>query len=305
MKLGYSMLLGEHIDASAVQHKDCEGFQIVCPSCREPVFKVERPGDGSTAHYLSHYVATTSYAADCELRVASMAVGAVNAADNAARGQRLAFFLQVLRKLIASNPIYAKGDGLPHRVIVRSKIIAELRNMEHLAVSRQRFLADAVSFHEAASAYLDDMRRTGGRIETAFATAVQERIAHDIWCHLLSPNARINFDYLFNHAYLMLLSRVAAAATSRRFGQQEQAFVMAVTGLVEASRRRGREMIAQMAATPLSPPFASEDATVLSKVMSEIMHEMIGTLIGLPYFDALREAGHRLTSPGAEPAPTA
>ena len=38
MKLGYSILLGETLDASALQYRDCERFQVVCPNCHEPIF---------------------------------------------------------------------------------------------------------------------------------------------------------------------------------------------------------------------------------------------------------------------------
>ena len=42
MKLGYSLLLGEHIEAEWIEYTDCKVFQIVCPNCKEPIFKVFR-----------------------------------------------------------------------------------------------------------------------------------------------------------------------------------------------------------------------------------------------------------------------
>ena len=69
MKTGYSMLLGEYVDSEAINYTDCKSFQIVCPICREPVFKVERSHPPPTLHYLSHYEESKAFATDCELRV--------------------------------------------------------------------------------------------------------------------------------------------------------------------------------------------------------------------------------------------
>ena len=72
MKLGYSLLLGEHIEAEWIEYTDCKVFQIVSPNCKEPIFKVFRQVPPPGVHYLSHYEKDSAYEADCELRVASM-----------------------------------------------------------------------------------------------------------------------------------------------------------------------------------------------------------------------------------------
>lgn len=54
MKLGYSNLLSELIRAELIDYKDSEKFQIVCPCCKEPVFKVIRSNESIPIHYLSH-----------------------------------------------------------------------------------------------------------------------------------------------------------------------------------------------------------------------------------------------------------
>lgn len=66
MKLGYSNLLGEFIDAQGIGYEDCKGFQIVCPSRREPVFKgMRESGVAEAVHYLSHYEKDKAYASEC------------------------------------------------------------------------------------------------------------------------------------------------------------------------------------------------------------------------------------------------
>lgn len=99
MKLGYSNLLGEYLNAVDIGYPDCKGFQVVCPACREPVFKVLRSGE-MDLHYLTHYAAQKSFAADCELRVGGIGKGDFERHNAASRGQRLAYFLGVLRQCL-------------------------------------------------------------------------------------------------------------------------------------------------------------------------------------------------------------
>ena len=95
MKHGFSILLGEFIHASGIVHKDSEYFQIICPACHEPIFKVERPGEEEVIHYLSHYKREKSLVEECELRVNSLPTEKLEKTNSEAREQRLLFFLQV------------------------------------------------------------------------------------------------------------------------------------------------------------------------------------------------------------------
>ena len=92
MKLGYSNLLGEYAAASELEYRDCEKFQIVCPQCREPLFKVLRDIDETPTHYLSHYAAARAYASDCEMRVSAISTGAMEEHGRSSRNQRLERF---------------------------------------------------------------------------------------------------------------------------------------------------------------------------------------------------------------------
>ena len=52
MKYGFSLLLNEYIHPELVEYKDSKIFQIVCPECYEPIFKVNR---NNKVTYFSHY----------------------------------------------------------------------------------------------------------------------------------------------------------------------------------------------------------------------------------------------------------
>ncbi len=193
MKLGYSNLLGEHLSAGHLHHKDCEPFQIVCPSCREPVFKTERGGGDEIIHYLSHYAADKAYHVECELRVASLHVNQVAQSDKISRDQRLKFFLDVLRDMIATNPIYERGPDAAQAMFNRSKILAWLRTMHREFLVKQAFTQ--ADFEEMAGEYIDDLTKAGAALDTSFAETTQRRIAYDVWRTVLSHAARSNFDF--------------------------------------------------------------------------------------------------------------
>jgi hypothetical protein len=287
VKLGYSNLLGEHLTASHLHHKDCEPFQIVCPSCREPIFKAERQGGVETIHYLSHYAADKAYHADCELRVASLNVNQVAQSDKISRDQRLKFFLAVLRDMIATNPIYQHGTDSAQTMLNRSKILTWLRTMHREHLVKQAF-TQAV-FEEMAGEYIDDLAKACAALDTSFAESTQRRIAYDVWRTVLSHAARSNFDFLFNHAYTQLIGRMARLGDARPLVGPERMLLGMLARLPQTSKRGGAALIREMAETPMGMPFATEGSTILSKALSEVCHEMVGTLLGLPYFEFLRD----------------
>ena len=41
MEIGYSLLLSSYVPATEMEYSDTEDFMIVCPNCKEPVFKKE------------------------------------------------------------------------------------------------------------------------------------------------------------------------------------------------------------------------------------------------------------------------
>lgn len=287
MKIGYSNLLGEHVQAELIHHKDCEPFQVVCPACREPVFKVERNEESDGIHYLSHYAAAKSFHTDCELRVSALPAELISQDNKTSRDQRLRYFLQVLRDMVAEDKIYSNSPQQSQRLLNRSKAISFLR-LQHYEMARKLSWSQA-AFAEAVTGYRDDLASQGAFLKTTFAAAVQERVAFDMWNSLLSANGRLNYEFLFNHGYVQLLSRLEVAKDGGRAVPPDQLrMYRSLANLVNASKKGGMQILGEMAQVEVGPPFALEGMTLLGKAMSEVMHEMVGTLIGLPYFDVLK-----------------
>lgn len=181
MKFGYSILLGEHVEAEEVAYKDCEVFQVVCPACMEPVFKGERGvGEDAKAHYLSHYRADKSLASDCELRVGSLVKTDLERSNTASREQKLKLFLSVLQ-----GAVIRTHWGAENRNRLR-KMVRDMQSAKHLAALRDVASQPKYTQHllesfdlNAESYYVD-----AGRPETTYSERVQRRIASDMLRHI-------------------------------------------------------------------------------------------------------------------------
>lgn len=293
MKTGYSLLLGEFIDAEVIGYTDCKSFQIVCPICREPVFKVERNHPPPALHYLSHYEASKAFASDCELRVKAISDQEKDRDNSLSRGQKLEYFLSVLREEILRKEFGTSPENIEK---VRQAIKA-MMNAPGVQIFRDIFHRHQLSNHEMNTPhnlsilfdeYIKDIVSVGGEFPTTgFAIATQKRIATDVWLHLLSAKAMGNFSFLFCSGYLVFSGRIEEAQRRRPIYQFEQDFLVVLARLIKISRKKAEALLVKMGSTSIGPPYAISGSTYFSKVASEICHEMLGILLRLPYFEML------------------
>jgi hypothetical protein len=292
MQTGYSILLGEYINADAISYRDCEPFQIVCPTCHEPVFKVARSADDNAIEYLSHYKQSGSYDSDCELRVASTPSSEREQHNSQSRDQKLSYFLSVFRSALEQDPYvsYSKGLEYSHKRINRSKALCLFRE-QHFEIGRKGGMAERTQFQDAAEFYLKEVSEFGGVPKTGFSMATQTRIASDMMKLLITGQGKPNYNALFNHSAVYLLQRYQTRASNETAERIEVAENIAyfVSGLIQSGKKAGMQLIADMHATPIYPPHVEAPATYLLKVATEIGHEMIGTLLRLPYFELLKQ----------------
>ena len=219
MKLGYSMLLGELIEAGGVEYGDCQGFQIVCPSCKEPVFKVHRHEQG--IHYLSHYEKAKAYEAECELRVNSISTRDIEATNATSRGQSLQYFLSVLRVwtikrlgfVEKEEKLIKKVMSAPGPQMMRDKVLDFFKGIE--AEGERSF----ESFIDAPRKVWEP--RTSGEIWTGFALQTQRRIVKDICIHLISPNGQGNFAFIWAAAYIETVFNLLQKRLDKNPGREE------------------------------------------------------------------------------------
>lgn len=200
MKTGYSLLLGELVPATAVEHADTVGFQICCPECRDPVFKVARTqGDNATVEFFSHHRAPKDVVAECELRVGAIGDAEIASRNAASRGQTLKAFLSVLRDALALDvAMYRPLTPQQSHSVMRSypKMAWLFEYMEIALVN-----SELDGFAAMADYYLGSIEQAGMRLETGFSRGIQRRIALDIVEHLRAPHMAKSRSYLIEHVF--------------------------------------------------------------------------------------------------------
>lgn len=297
MKTGYSLLLGEFVGADVLEYRDCERFQITCPACREPVFKVGRDIAGSTRHYLSHYRADKSFDADCELRVSGLRLDEMERQGSISREQRLEYFLKVLREA-ALDVLYPEGDirrfvdGSRDWLLGQTKAMSKpfglriLRSLNYGALKKGKAFSSLEFFRLCADSYLEDY----GGVETEFSWWVQTRIAYDIVRALGSDKHQPLHDFLWNSGYLITLLRFEAGCTASNASsvQQYERLSLYLHALFRGGKSQSIEIINKMRRDVAYPPFTEAPMDFLGKGMAEISHEMIGILLRIPYLDLIR-----------------
>lgn len=292
MKLGYSLLLGEYISAEKIDYVDCKNFQIVCPICKEPVFKVERQLELQPIHYLSHYNRDKAYVEECELRVLTISKTDIQSANNISRDQKLEYFLSVLKDAILENeyskdqekikPVKALFNKLCH-----SAALQFFRDKMYELLKQNTLRCNDNDIYELFDEYIKFSRTIP---KTSFSIDIQKRIALDIWKHLLSAKAKGNYSYLFSHGYIMLMRRIEAAQAVRQLYEFEIKLYFYMDKLIDSTKQKGGKIFEKLIHYSIGPPFAIENSNLLNKMASEINHEMLGCLIRLPYFEIIKKA---------------
>lgn len=293
MKIGYSMLLGEYIDSEKISYTDCKSFQIVCPVCKEPVFKVERKQPSSTLHYLSHYEKSKTVVSDCELRVESISYHDRESTNNLSRGQKLEYFLSLLRNEIikrefGSNPQIVNKVKKEIRLWMNAPGVRLFRDLFYKHQSENDEMNKFENLSVIFDDYVDDFKSSGDNFPlTGFAISTQKRIASDVCLHLLSAKTGGNFTFLFCIAFGLLSERISSASKSRSLHQFEKDFIDVLNRLTKVGKGKSGSIITALNKTPIGPPYAISGSTYLTKLASEICFEMLGILLRLPYFEML------------------
>ena len=288
MLKGYSVLLGEYIDAESLSYKDCKPFQIVCPCCKEPVFKVKKTNDIKSLNYLSHYKKETSFESNCELRVSSISSEEHVRHNSQSRNQKISHFLSVFTKALSDEPCMSYGLKKTHKTINKSKAWCFFREQCYESSKRGGMALEEL-FQESAVFYLEETDNLWGLPKTGFSLQVQARIANDMMTLLMSHKGKDNYNALYNHSALVLLKRYEIPEENAGADELEVMKNVSyfITKMISSGKKDGMNTMSQMKATPIYPPFVDQPTSYITKVASEISHEMIGTLLRLPYFKIL------------------
>ena len=304
MKIAYSLLLGEHIEAGRIDYQECKTFQITCPACSEPVFKGVKqfPAKDEPTHYFAHYEKSKSYVEECELRVGALKATDIEKVRAESRDQRLAYFLSVFGEAIEKMlKVTSEGFQQPQKLwwlvakLKRSKPVAEdLFQMIYEAHQNGFAKFSDAEFDEIFDTYVDDFgsEYLKNYAPESFSLLTLKRLARDFYRYLISAPARDNFKLLFIAGYFMVYYRMLV---KRHLGEPysesfEAQLHRAFFELPEMNRQKGRAAFHKMSQTPVRYRSGGHPISLLGKVQTEISHEMFGVLLKLPYLDMLREA---------------
>src|SRR5438477_9816213 len=140
MKLAESLILQELVRAKEVIYEDVtrNRFWIVCPVCKEAVFKVIRHADSEKQplHYFSHYEASKAYDTDCELRIGRITERDIEGRAIQSRAQKLKYFIASLKNTIHQEfkDSFQPDDRIAKthfHSLTRSHTFAEYRNAQY------------------------------------------------------------------------------------------------------------------------------------------------------------------------------
>lgn len=288
MKNGYSILLGEYIDAKRAGYEDCAHFQIVCPECREPTFKCSRKHGDDDIHYFSHYGAKLPEQKECELRVGGYEHSKMEQHNSTSKKQRLSFFMKVLKSTLSTYPIYIGGDGgdLAHLKMNKSEGVLGLYEIIKEAAHHPQ----NVNMIDSMIADVEnDFEKVGFALNTTFAKHIQTRITKDMWKTIITVPEEPNFLYLFKHAFLSEMSHWAPWL-GKPFSQDQTYALDILSGFTDlhgCRRKRRVDKIIMSLASRQIPNNDGSTSTILDRILGKILGQMAEALLVMPYAEIL------------------
>lgn len=199
MKVGYSNILRSLVPSHELTCQEVGDLIIVCPECREPVFKVERSSSTGTMHYLSHYQRTKSQVTECELRVARLGQGEIVASAASSHADNMKYLLSCFKDLV-DDAVRRSGVDVSEKRI--QQIMRNPHVQEAMRDIRDRQRVDDAAMTEiiaaSADAYLDaEHHDLFIRTDRRFNVARQTSIALDMQETLLTDQSRALYARLF------------------------------------------------------------------------------------------------------------
>jgi hypothetical protein len=296
VKIAYSMLLREFVEAEEVEPGDCEKFLVTCPCCREALFKKTRARhEGGETHFLSHYRADSADAKECELRVETLSHEQIEHFSMAGRGQALDGFMSVLKDAIIRGQAFLMPPG-------------EYQKSMNRLLSRpvyQQFVPYGLASINALLKFPDprktvaDMLASFPRFESRspFWHRRQASYILDVLRHLTIPQAQGNMRVLVAAGYLNIAVRADEYRRDRSQlmvpGYDPIPGVNLIEAMVDGKSPAAlKHLTARWSGADKATSDAAK-AKCLNNVYIGIVSELIGPIIGalgaVPFPDLARD----------------
>lgn len=309
MRFGYSILLREFTEAEEVEFGDCELHQIVCPACRDPIFKKTRGRSGSEerTHFLSHYAADGEDDRDCELRCAAIGREHLAPFDAVHRKQTLQGFFAVLREAVI------RGQEKVHRPGVFRAAVDRLMSRpvfdDFLPYAREglEIFMTIPDTRKSIADTLGAFPRFEGK--SPFWLRRQASYLQDVIDHILAPGSKQNMRFIAAAAYVHIGLQAKNYRASRAELEVAKSDYNAIPGvdLIEAlvmgkskeALRKAVERISGVRQGVSQVEASRRVSAVYRGIMGELIGPMIGLLGAVPFPDLARDNHATMAFPDA------
>lgn len=202
MKDAYSNLLGEYVEAEEVDADDIIGFQIVCPCCRDAIFKVAR--EQAQTQFFSHYRASPDYPIEeCERRVASISREDRESTNSTSRRMLIEMFRAVIRDAVSDLPI--RGKAPSGKALPQGSLLNVLAGYIHDRISDMS-ASNLANFMKENNEVVSGTKYDGGE---SFSDKVRTRIVLDVLRSLFTSHATRTLNLLMGRAFYATHEKVS------------------------------------------------------------------------------------------------
>lgn len=285
MKTGYSLLLGDYVPATEANHCDTADFQIVCPCCKDPVFKVERHQADTASEFFSHFTSKPENA-ECELRVRSLTMDQIRREASLSRGQSLKAFQSVIRDAIE---LTWGDDHLPPERSVQS--LQDLPGVQAFLTwfpaSYARGAWDEI-LPDSLNDYVDRMHALNN-VHGHYSHMFQKRVTMDILDHVKAPSMERTRKHLALHGLRRML-QLGDYFEDNDPSSFQAILIRDVRKLMLApASQYSHERMMRLWKTPLPKPANADadmeewDHTYLSLFSQMALNKIVCSLARIPY----------------------
>lgn len=291
MKTAFSLLLQEYVNPFELDYEDCRTFQIVCPVCKEPIFKVSRKIDDKATDYFSHYRQDKTLNEQCELRVNRIPTERIEETRSESRNQKLVLFLGVFQDIIWENE-YSKTNIKKAKQryfqLNKSRVFSlynkhQLQNFRDVVKDKNEILD---MFKES----LENLYENLEDFKSNFALNLQMDFAYDFFQHLLAGHSKANFFFLLKHAYILYLEKLEKESKHNELLTWEQSMFDYLCRFLKTQNEKKRmNIMNRMGEYKIISPYTHEEIDLFIMFGSQLGYLAFGILLRIPYLEILQK----------------
>ena len=291
MKTAFSLFLQEYVNPVAVDYEDCRAFQIVCPACKEPVFKVSRNISDKTTDYFSHYRKDETLNEQCELRVSRISTERIEEVRSESRNQKLHLFLKVFQDIVWRNEydeISIKKAKQRFFQLSRSSVFS-IFNKTLLQWFRDA-IEDKNEILDMFDESLENIYENLENFKSNFAVNLQKEFAYDFFQHLLAGHSKTNFFFLFYHAYILVLEKLEEKSKNNELLSWEQAMLDYLCRFLKTQNETKRmSILSRMGEYEMISPYTHQEVDLHIMFGSYLQYNAFGILLRIPYLQIVQK----------------